>query len=409
MCNKRLTWICGLTKLFFIIRLRRPIGKLTVTEQQFEGEYRYVNSRLITNSEEIAFYNGILKRFEYLLSMRKTFLQNTFVQAEIFICENAMVIWLYENSMAMRDFLLLGNADTSSVNEFVCFVWSALHMSVKSQLCSVSMSSVAMEGCLNSSNLLPQRHHSLNIRYRQPAREADRGRHVRAIVSSPAEVYPVPLQHGHHRWHHSQMWVRHPQRWWPPHHLRKWVSCDFARTRLPTPDPVVNLVAQTVRRCLWERHENVYFYMKSRLVTLMCKYIAELVPALLFKFVPLPWQRCEEAFKQMFWVIFTRLDEIVNDCSLYEFRCWLFSGLVSKCNIFLHRYRNDVRIPYCQSTLHGSHLPEVYERFAFWACWGVTQHLVLFIYFVGRYCVVSKHGYFWGDYRLKVISYVSKD
>jgi len=93
-----------------------------VTEQQFEGEYRYVNSRLITNSEEIAFYNGILKRFEYLLSMRKTFLQNTFVQAEIFICENAMVIRLYENSMAMRDFLLLGNADTSSVNEFVCFV-----------------------------------------------------------------------------------------------------------------------------------------------------------------------------------------------------------------------------------------------------------------------------------------------
>nr|XP_002124998.1 ATP-binding cassette sub-family D member 3-like [Ciona intestinalis] len=39
-------------------RMRRPIGKLTVSEQRFEGEYRYVNSRLITNSEEIAFYNG---------------------------------------------------------------------------------------------------------------------------------------------------------------------------------------------------------------------------------------------------------------------------------------------------------------------------------------------------------------
>ena len=38
--------------------MRRPIGKLTVAEQRFEGEYRYVNSRLITNSEEIAFYNG---------------------------------------------------------------------------------------------------------------------------------------------------------------------------------------------------------------------------------------------------------------------------------------------------------------------------------------------------------------
>uniref|UniRef100_A0A8C5S9J6 ATP binding cassette subfamily D member 3 n=1 Tax=Laticauda laticaudata TaxID=8630 RepID=A0A8C5S9J6_LATLA len=43
---------------FFLTRLRRPIGKMTVTEQKYEGEYRYVNSRLITNSEEIAFYNG---------------------------------------------------------------------------------------------------------------------------------------------------------------------------------------------------------------------------------------------------------------------------------------------------------------------------------------------------------------
>ena len=42
----------------FLNWIRRPIGKLTVTEQRYEGEYRYVNSRLITNSEEIAFYNG---------------------------------------------------------------------------------------------------------------------------------------------------------------------------------------------------------------------------------------------------------------------------------------------------------------------------------------------------------------
>uniref|UniRef100_A0A3Q0SWN5 ATP-binding cassette, sub-family D (ALD), member 3a n=1 Tax=Amphilophus citrinellus TaxID=61819 RepID=A0A3Q0SWN5_AMPCI len=42
----------------FLTRLRRPVGKMTVTEQRYEGEYRYVNSRLITNSEEIAFYNG---------------------------------------------------------------------------------------------------------------------------------------------------------------------------------------------------------------------------------------------------------------------------------------------------------------------------------------------------------------
>nr|XP_033772832.1 ATP-binding cassette sub-family D member 3 isoform X2 [Geotrypetes seraphini] len=42
----------------FLTRLRRPIGKMTIAEQRYEGEYRYVNSRLITNSEEIAFYNG---------------------------------------------------------------------------------------------------------------------------------------------------------------------------------------------------------------------------------------------------------------------------------------------------------------------------------------------------------------
>ncbi|XP_072366642.1 ATP-binding cassette sub-family D member 3a [Scyliorhinus torazame] len=42
----------------FLTRLRRPIGKMTMSEQRYEGEYRYVNSRLITNSEEIAFYHG---------------------------------------------------------------------------------------------------------------------------------------------------------------------------------------------------------------------------------------------------------------------------------------------------------------------------------------------------------------
>uniref|UniRef100_A0A8C9WMA8 ATP-binding cassette sub-family D member 3 n=1 Tax=Scleropages formosus TaxID=113540 RepID=A0A8C9WMA8_SCLFO len=45
----------------FLTRLRRPIGKMTVMEQRYEGEYRYVNSRLITNSEEIAFYNGNIR------------------------------------------------------------------------------------------------------------------------------------------------------------------------------------------------------------------------------------------------------------------------------------------------------------------------------------------------------------
>ncbi|XP_065265445.1 ATP-binding cassette sub-family D member 3 isoform X3 [Emys orbicularis] len=35
---------------FFLTRLRRPIGKMTIAEQKYEGEYRFVNSRLITNS-----------------------------------------------------------------------------------------------------------------------------------------------------------------------------------------------------------------------------------------------------------------------------------------------------------------------------------------------------------------------
>ncbi|KAI8120416.1 hypothetical protein FF38_01537 [Lucilia cuprina] len=41
-----------------LTHMRRPTGRLTVEEQKLEGEFRYVNSRLITNSEEVAFYQG---------------------------------------------------------------------------------------------------------------------------------------------------------------------------------------------------------------------------------------------------------------------------------------------------------------------------------------------------------------
>lgn len=46
---------------YILTQLRRPTGNLTIQEQKLEGEYRYVNSRLITNSEEVAFYQGNLR------------------------------------------------------------------------------------------------------------------------------------------------------------------------------------------------------------------------------------------------------------------------------------------------------------------------------------------------------------
>jgi ABC-type uncharacterized transport system fused permease/ATPase subunit len=34
------------------------VARMTVNEQRIEGEFRYVNSRIITHCEEIAFYGG---------------------------------------------------------------------------------------------------------------------------------------------------------------------------------------------------------------------------------------------------------------------------------------------------------------------------------------------------------------
>mmetsp|Transcript_1791 Transcript_1791/g.2538 ORF Transcript_1791/g.2538 Transcript_1791/m.2538 type:complete len:693 (+) Transcript_1791:35-2113(+) len=41
--------------------LRRPTARFTIKEQQLEGAFRFVNSRLIINSEEVAFYQGAKK------------------------------------------------------------------------------------------------------------------------------------------------------------------------------------------------------------------------------------------------------------------------------------------------------------------------------------------------------------
>ena len=61
--------------------LRRPVGRMTITEQKLEGEFRFINSRLISNSEEVAFYNGnnrekliLIASFEKLVSFYHPFL-----------------------------------------------------------------------------------------------------------------------------------------------------------------------------------------------------------------------------------------------------------------------------------------------------------------------------------------------
>ncbi|KAG7197133.1 hypothetical protein KM043_007220 [Ampulex compressa] len=66
----------------FLTHLRKPIGQMTVKEQRLEGEYRHINSRLITNSEEIAFYQGnnrekltLLTSFHKLVTHLRKFLE----------------------------------------------------------------------------------------------------------------------------------------------------------------------------------------------------------------------------------------------------------------------------------------------------------------------------------------------
>jgi ATP-binding cassette subfamily D (ALD) protein 3 len=46
---------------FLLTKLRSPVGPMTAHEQHLEGQLRYVNSRIITNSEEISFYQGNIR------------------------------------------------------------------------------------------------------------------------------------------------------------------------------------------------------------------------------------------------------------------------------------------------------------------------------------------------------------
>lgn len=41
-----------------LTRLRKPVAQMTMQEQRNEGDFRHMNARLITNCEEVAFYQG---------------------------------------------------------------------------------------------------------------------------------------------------------------------------------------------------------------------------------------------------------------------------------------------------------------------------------------------------------------
>jgi ABC-type uncharacterized transport system fused permease/ATPase subunit len=64
-----------------------PFGKLMSTEQQLEGEYRQLHSRLRTHSESIAFYGGqdreasiITQRFRSIIGSAYSILANVIVK-----------------------------------------------------------------------------------------------------------------------------------------------------------------------------------------------------------------------------------------------------------------------------------------------------------------------------------------
>ncbi|CAK9818004.1 ATP-binding cassette sub-family D member 3 [Anthophora plagiata] len=107
-----------------LTHLRKPIGQMTVKEQRLEGEYRHINSRLITNSEEIAFYQGnnrekltLLASFQKLVTHLRKYLEfRTFIG----IIDNfvgkymAMIVGFYAVSLPFfqKDHLILsGSSD----------------------------------------------------------------------------------------------------------------------------------------------------------------------------------------------------------------------------------------------------------------------------------------------------------
>lgn len=66
---------------FGLTLLRKPVAQMTVAEQRNEGEFRHMNARLITNSEEVAFYQGhkreeinIMNSFQRLVNHLRNFI-----------------------------------------------------------------------------------------------------------------------------------------------------------------------------------------------------------------------------------------------------------------------------------------------------------------------------------------------
>lgn len=69
----------------FLTRLRKPVAQMTVDEQRNEGDFRHMNARLITNCEEVAFYQGhhrekinIMHSFDKLVNHMRNFVMFRF-------------------------------------------------------------------------------------------------------------------------------------------------------------------------------------------------------------------------------------------------------------------------------------------------------------------------------------------
>ncbi|RHY34911.1 hypothetical protein DYB32_000580 [Aphanomyces invadans] len=97
----------------FLTWLRQPTGRFTIAEQRLEGNYRFVNARLITHSEEIAFYHGnerehsiVQSSYDALIQLIRQAQQFRFsvsvvdnVVAKVIVAEPRTCIMLHPNGM----------------------------------------------------------------------------------------------------------------------------------------------------------------------------------------------------------------------------------------------------------------------------------------------------------------------